>query len=373
MRAVPTRSLRPFVLASALAWAGCVGAASAQPIVAFGDSLSDTGNVLAFSQSPLAQALGFTPRPDAPWYQPGQFTNGTIGTGGLSTTTAYTQGNWLNVLADRLGRERPMAAGLTPDIAPMGSNYAWGGAQANEGSLLPPLDVQVGFYLNGPNAPTPSTPPTPGTPPTLYTFWLGGNDLVNAAEAPGATPASIAAAGANAITALRTQIQRLTTAAGSAESVDVLWPNLPSLDRTPAGAALDPALRDALALASADFRVAQLQAASELRLSNPSLNLLTLDVYTLFNQILDDPAAYGLIDVATPVLDAPDFTQPGAFVPTLNVPSDANPDQYAFWDSLHPTAHMHALIGEAAARLVPAPGVVSALALVGVVSIRRRR
>lgn len=370
MRAVPPRSLRPFVLASALALAGCVGGAWAQPIIAFGDSLSDTGNVLAFSQSPLAQALGFTPRPDAPWYQPGQFTNGTIGTGGLSTTTAYTQGNWLNVLADRLGRERPQAAGLTPDITPLGTNYSWGGAQANEGSLLPPLDVQVGFYLNGPNAPLSSEPAPTGT---LYTFWLGGNDLINAAEAPGATPASVAAAGANAITALRTQIQRLTTAAGNAQSVNVLWPNLPSLDRTPAGAALDPALREALALASADFRVAQLQAASELRLFNPSLNLMTLDVYTLFNQILDDPAAYGLIDIATPVLDAPDFTQPGPFVPTLNVSSDANPDQYAFWDSLHPTAHMHALIGEAAARLVPAPGAASLLALAGVVSIRRQR
>lgn len=348
---------------------GAIGAcvlaasASAQPIVVFGDSLSDTGNVLAFSQSPLAQALGFTPRPDAPWYQPGQFTNGTIGTAGLATTT-YTQGNWVNVLADRLGRDRPQAAGLTPDITPLGTNYAWGGAQANEGSLLPPLTTQVGFYLNGPASPSPDT---------LFTFWLGGNDLVNAAKAPGATPASIAAAGANAITALRTNIQAVTTAAAATDNqVDVLWVNLPALDRTPEGAALDPTLRDALAHASADFRLAQLTAASDLRLANPSLNLLTLDVYTLFNQILDNPASYGLIDVTTPILDAPDFTQPGPFAPSLNVPITANPDQYAFWDSLHPTAHMHALIGHAAANLVPAPGLVPILMIAGILATRRR-
>jgi phospholipase/lecithinase/hemolysin len=346
--------------------AACVAAgfASAQPIVVFGDSLSDTGNVLAFSQSPLAQALGFTPRPDAPWYQPGQFTNGTIGTAGLATT-AYTQGTWVNVLADRLGRDRPQAAGLTPDITPLGTNYAWGGAQASEGSLLPPLATQVGFYLNGPASPAPDT---------LYTFWLGGNDLINAAKAPDATPASIAAAGANAITALQTNIQAVTTAASATDNqIDVLWANLPALDRTPEGAALSPQLRDALAAASADFRLAQLTAASDLRLANPSLNLLTLDVYTLFNQILDNPASYGLIDVTTPVLDAPDFTQAGPFLPSLNVPITANPDQYAFWDSLHPTAHMHALIGHAAANLVPAPGVASLLAFVGILATPRRR
>lgn len=349
------------------AMAACVltaAASSAQPIVVFGDSLSDTGNVLAFSQSPLAQALGFTPRPDAPWYQPGQFTNGTFGSAGLAPTT-YTQGNWVNVLADRLGRDRPQAAGLTPDITPLGTNYAWGGAQASEGSLLPPLTTQVGFYLNGPAAPAPDT---------LFTFWLGGNDLINAAKAPDATPASIAAAGASAISALRTNIQAVTTAAAVSDTqVDVLWANLPSLDRTPEGAALDPSLRDALAHASADFRLAQLTAASDLRATNASLNLLTLDVYALFNQILDNPASYGLVNVTTPILDAPDFTQAGPFAPSLNVPLTANPDQYAFWDSLHPTAHMHALIGEAAANLVPAPGLASLLAFVGILATRRPR
>lgn len=368
----PTSPVRHSARALAVVLVAASAPAFAQPIVVFGDSLSDTGNVLAFSQSPLAQALGFTPRPDAPWYQPGQFTNGPLGPDGiggsasLSNTTAYTQGNWVNVLADRLGRDRPQAAGLTPDVLPLGTNYAWGGAQASEGSLLPPLTTQVGFYLNGPTSPASAT---------LFTFWLGGNDLINAAKAPGATPASIAAASTNAITALRTNIQAVTTASSSSnpsDPVDVLWVNLPSLDRTPEGAALDPTLRAALAQATADFRLAQLTAAADLRAANASLNLLTLDVYSLFNQILDNPASYGLIDVTTPILDAPDFTQPGPFLPTLNVPITANPDHYAFWDSLHPTAYMHALIGEAAANLVPAPGVASLLAFVGILAARRR-
>lgn len=370
------RVRRAAVMSAVVGAAMVVGVAvpaMAQPIVVFGDSLSDTGNILAFSSSPEAGVLGFTPRPTTPWYRPGQFTNG-AGSAGLSSTQ-YTQGNWVNVLADRLGQARPAAAGLEPDVAPTGTNYAWGGALASDNSLLPSAGLQVSFYING---------RAPGTLPSasLYTFWLGGNDLINAASAPGATPATIAAAGAGAMAAMRASIQTLITAIdpGPTRQANILWANLPSLDRTPAGLALPANLRAALAHACSDFAAAQVQAAAELRAIgagaggvNPNVNLVTFDVWSIFNQVLDAPASFGLVDTSTPILINTAFTQPGPFVPALNVPSAANPDQYVFWDDLHPTSRMHSLLGEAAAAVIPAPSAAGMMVCGLVVVARCRR
>lgn len=361
--------------------AGLVAVAASAPalgqrIVVFGDSLSDTGNVLAFSQTPLAAGLGFTPRPAHPWYEPGQFTNGATGNAGLRATR-FTQGSWVNVFADRLGTARPAASGLAPDTTPAGSNFAWGGAQANEGSLLPPVATQVGFYLAASSRPGTTIPRSPDT---IHAFWLGGNDLLNAARASGATPASIAAAGSAAMAAMRDSIQTLVDATGSTGGagggpgrVRVLWANVPSLDRTPLGASLPLDLRSALRDASLAFRAQQGVEAALLRASNPGLELATLDVFDVFEDVLADPAAFGVTNVTTPILATTDFTVPGPFTPTLNVGLDADPDRYAFWDDLHPTARMHALIGERAAMVIPAPGVAGLLALSGWVVMAGRR
>jgi phospholipase/lecithinase/hemolysin len=364
--------------------AGLIAVAASAPalgqrIVVFGDSLSDTGNVLAFSQTPLAAGLGFTPRPTAPWYEPGQFTNGVTGGAGLRATR-FTQGSWVNVFADRLGTARPAASGLAPDTAPTGSNFAWGGAQASEGSLLPPVATQVGFYLSASAQPGTTIPRSPDT---IHAFWLGGNDLLNAARASGATPASVAAAGNAAMAAMRESIQTLVDAAGSSGGgggsgggqgrVRVLWANVPSLDRTPLGASLPLDVRTALRDASVAFRAQQGVEAALLRAANPGLELATLDVFGVFEEVLADPAAFGVENVTTPILATTDFTVPGPFSPTLNVGLDADPDRYAFWDDLHPTARMHALIGERAAMVIPAPGVAGLLALGGWVVIARRR
>lgn len=340
-----------------------VAAGLAQPIVVFGDSLSDTGNILALSASAQGQLLGFTPRPTSPWYAPGQFTNGPTGNAGLPATQ-FTQGAWVNVLADRLGRPRPVAAGLAADVAPLGTNYAWGGALASGDTLLPGVSTQVGLYVAGRSV-VPST--------SIYTFWLGGNDLINAAQAPGATPASVAAAGTLALAGMRASIQGLASVLDPAHPASILWANMPALDRTPVGLTLPAALRGALAQASTDFRVGQLEAIAQLRATTPTLNLVALDVYAIFNQVLDSPGAFGITSTTTPVINSPDFTQPGPFNPTLNVAAGTSPDQYVFWDSLHPTSRMHALIGERAALLIPTPHAASLLVLGGLWSVRRRR
>jgi phospholipase/lecithinase/hemolysin len=356
-------SLAVWFLAPALGLPALTPQASAQPIVVFGDSLSDTGNILALSQSPQGVLLGFTPRPTSPWYAPGQFTNGPTGNAGLPATQ-FTQGAWVNVLADRLGRPRPVAAGLAADVAPLGTNYAWGGALAADDTLLLGVATQVGLYVAG-RTRVPSN--------AIHTFWLGGNDLINAARAPGATPAQVAAAGTAALSAVRASIQGLVSVLDPAQPANIIWANMPALDRTPAALTLPAQLRTALAQASLSFRTAQLEAIEQLRAARPTLNLVSLDVYTLFGQVLDTPGAFGITNTTTPILSTTDFTLPGPFNPTRNVPLGTSPDTHAFWDDLHPTSRMHALIGEQAALIIPAPHAAAPLALGLLIATRRRR
>ena len=270
------------------------------------------------------------------------------------------------VFADTLGRTRPASVGLDPANNPQGTNYAWGGAQASAtgGSLLlPSVGQQVNSYING-RGNIPNNP--------LYVFWAGGNDLLNAATAAGATPASINAAKDNAIAALKSSIQRLFDRIDPNQPAQVLWANLPSLDRVPAAAALPANLRTALRDASAAFALEQGQAITDLVEPVANRYIYGLDIYGLFNQILDNPAAYGFANTTNPVIVTPDFARPGPFNPTLAVPPGTNPDGFVFWDPIHPTSHVHALIGNAAAAVIPAPGV-GVFAAVGLLAARRRR
>jgi phospholipase/lecithinase/hemolysin len=253
-----------------------------------------------------------------------------------------------------------------PGLRPLGTNYAWGGALAGgPGDLIPNAPAQVGAYLNT---------ATPGSvaPGTLYTFWFGGNDLLNAAQAPGATPASIAAAGQAALTASTASINGLLTGTAGVSGRAVLWWDMAPVDLTPAGLALAAPLRQALSQATLDFRTGQLLAAGQLAATHNVL-LVTPSSRALFDAVLANPASFGVSNTTDPILLNTAFTQPGPFVPTLNVPLMTNPDTYAFWDDLHPTARMHALIGQAAIAAIPTPGGVMILAPLAVFGARRRR
>ena len=91
------------------------------------------------------------------------------------------------------------------------------------------------------------------------------------------------------------------------------------------------------------------------------MNIHTLDVYGMFNQILAHPSDYGFDNITDPAMSTP----------------GANPDRYLFWDTIHPTAAGHEVLAEAAAQSlgVPEPST-WALLVVGTVvwlAVRRRR
>src|SRR5271166_1435683 len=95
-------------------------------IVAFGDSLSDTGNTYL--------AYGYPPSP--PYYQ-GHYSNGPI---------------WLEYLAGQLG----VAAPTPSQGKPAGTDYAWGFAQTGpeytttplpSNPMVPNIGTQISTYL----------------------------------------------------------------------------------------------------------------------------------------------------------------------------------------------------------------------------------
>lgn len=119
----------------------------------FGDSLSDTGNI-------LASTLGFFP-PDPPYFD-GRFSNGPV---------------WAEYLADQLGLV-VVPNGSNPNVI-NGNNFAFGGAEAANDvpiwpiGVIPSVQNQVSFFAAA-----------AGTVPAdaLYAVWGGGNDLRFAAN-----------------------------------------------------------------------------------------------------------------------------------------------------------------------------------------------
>lgn len=135
---------------------------------------------------------------------------------------------------------------------------------------------------------------------------------------------------------------------------------MPDIGLTPFGLAsgIAPQLTDISIFFNASLHsmVAALSAA------DPGLNLIEFDTFALFNSIVNDPAAYGFSNVTQPCLS-------GFAV-------CANPAEYLFWDSVHPTTQAHQLIGDLflARSTVPEPPMFALMlvALLGVYASRRR-
>lgn len=248
--------------------------------------------------------------PGSPPYYAGRFSNGPV---------------WVEILADELGLPAP-----TPSFTG-GDNYAFGGARSGTGYLfgfLPNVGTQVDDYL------TSHTP----APTDLITYLAGANDLFN-----GVSPAIAAVNVAADLTQL-----------ASAGAKHLLVANLPPLGKTPAHLGMaDGPLLDAQTLT---FNL-QLAATLDTFESQYDVTIYRLDIHAMFGELLTHPGDYGLTNVTQPALGAGNVVVP-------------NPDDYLFWDTVHPTRVGHALLGAYAFTLVPEP-TASAVFLIAVVLSRR--
>jgi phospholipase/lecithinase/hemolysin len=292
-------------LAAAFAWASAPASAYTA-LFAFGDSLSDAGNLFIEDKGTL---------PLAPYYD-GHFSNGPT---------------WVEDLSVRLG-----LGTLTPSLAG-GNDFAFGGAQTGATDINPAnplgndLPEQVAAYAQ--------RHPTP-VPGALYTLDIGANDIRAALQdyASDAIPLT-------EVTAVVAQAE-----ANTVEAIDDLYAlgarsliffgvqnlgNTPRFDGTPLQSLADQF--------SQSFDAAVLGG-----LSAPDadgLKVFDLQPAAMFAKIKADPGAYGFVNVTDPCWTG-NFTNPSSG--TLCSPTLAGQDTYLYWDQAHPTAAGHRIIAEVA-------------------------
>jgi outer membrane lipase/esterase len=288
---------RTLLAASMLALCMAAPAQAAAPfsaIYSFGDSLSDVGNVYAYTGNAY---------PPSPPYAPGVFSNGPI---------------WNQVLSTKLG----LGAQLPSLLG--GTNYAWGGATIVNPSPLPPntppslVDQVTQFTtLYALGAPTNA----------LYTFSIGANDLLGLLGS-GLSYNDMAAYAYQLALVVAGEAQALYAAGAP----NLVLFDVPDLGVTPYITSQGKtAIQNAKAL-SAYFDA---QVLADLQpLAAGGMTIIDLNTFKLIDDAVNHPAKYGFTDTTDSCLT------------TISVCS--NPDNYLFWDDLHPTAAGQALIGQQA-------------------------
>ena len=212
-------------------------------------------------------------------------------------------------LAAGLGLPAPARRTRRADYASADAGTALSG-YAHNGS--PNIGTQITAYL--------------GTHPAidgdqLFVIWGGTNDF-----GPHST-SDPAAAVAN----LTAEISELARVGAK----QFLVPNLMPLGEVPSIRKLGPqamARYDALAV---QFN-SQLAAAEDHLDASLGVKIHQLDVYGLVEQVIANPVEFGITDV-TDQAKSGDEGDPGVVVP--------NPDQYLFWDNIHPTETFQRLLG----------------------------
>lgn len=284
-------------------------------IVVFGDSLSDPGNAFALlgkANTPPYDSLDQLLVPDMPYAKGGHhFSNGAT---------------WVEQLARPMG----LAGTTRPAFQWSGieaTNYAVGGARAHEDGINVDLRFQVNTFLNSFSGVAPSD--------ALYVVEFGSNDIRDALVA-GINGGAILT---EALTAIGNNIGVLY-AAGARK---FLICNAPDLSLTPAILTLDritPGVRQFARLLTVSYN----SGLNDLLWSMtglPGIEIVSIDFFQLLNNVVAEPATFGLktVDKACVMPNTPPF-------------ACKTPDDFLFWDGLHPTKAVHAIISQEAAFLL---------------------
>lgn len=288
-------------------------AVSFSNIYAFGDSLTDTGNVDNTADSP---PINFPiPFPPPPYYE-GHFSNGPV---------------WIESLASKLELTvSPSTKG--------GNNFAYGGAESGTENVLnkdyplifeknPLLGLQQevqGFIEE--------LPSQGADPNALYTVWAGANDYLGGGQT---TDTETVGNLLDAVISLN-----------DAGAKNILVVNLPDLGKIPS-TRNDPESAFLTALSQQHNSDLALELATLSQGRGSSINIIPLDVYSTFEAIIADPEKYGFTNVTESCLNLT--------TNTLCSEEKSVQDQYFSWDGLHPTEAGHDLIAEAAFKAVPEP------------------
>lgn len=303
-------------------------------IYVFGDSLSDTGNVFNITTfaNTLAPTIPIDP-PSPPYYQ-GRYSNGPV---------------WVDYLANDLGLSLtpstelavPFPITITP-TGELGVNFNFGGATTTQSINFAFGGAQTGLSNTG-------DPRLPGVRAEIQGFT---NDLMVANQSADPNALYIVwAAGSNDYSGdfleptvpIENLLTGLTTLA-SAGARTIMVPNLPDLGRTARAIRLGTEESARLTALTEAHNSALATVLDDLSEEFPDINIIPLDVNSIFNDGLENPGEFGFTNVTEACLDLSTSTL------------CTNPNEYLFWDEIHPTTAAHAIVGELAfAALTPEP------------------
>lgn len=288
-----------------------VTAAPFSNIYFFGDSLTDTGNVTKVYESVAKPPGAPAVIPGPPYDAQGRASNGPL---------------YADVLAGGLGfQAQPSAAG--------GNNFAFGGARTRYQLFGPPflgIADQVTQFRAQSGAADPSA---------LYVLWAGSNNLqdIFLRRTTDVLGQPIPTVGQTL-----GDIGSMVSGLYAEGARNLLVPNVANLGRVPRVSELGGAPAQAAATALVQgFNSGLDTLLGDLQASNPGLNIIRFDTFSTFEAIVANAPAYGLLNTTDRCYTGDDtgFTGGGAVC--------ARPDQYLFWDGIHPTTVAHNILGQA--------------------------
>ncbi len=325
-------------------------ASSFSQFYVFGDSLSDTGNLFNATGGLVNPETAIPPSPP---YAPGRFSNGDI---------------WVDFVADEIGLTPTTFIPPQASIPTQGVNFAVSGSSSGlDNALVPDSGLpgvlgQVGLFTQNLQANNQQADPN-----ALYTVWGGANDyLFGGVTDPNQTVNNLS----NAI--------GLLTQAG-AKNIAVF--NIPDLGQIPAALATNTsAPLTQLTLAHNALLEQTLDGFN----GNSNVNIIPVDVNSLFNQVVENPGKFGfsqdpasscVVGVVGDIID--DCQNPQGIVFSEAI----NPNEFIFFDTFHPTSKSHRLVADLTLsaikhETVPEPStVLSTLAFgaIGTIGVLKRK
>lgn len=291
-------------------------------VIVFGDSLSDDGNIAHRARD----TVGFSYPSSNFNYSDYRFTDDT----NTSPAANLYVGTWHEQLEKTF-----LGLAIAKNSLDGGTDYAFGGATTKDGTqdrtivnnpfpfgggdftiTIDNMGKQVADYLGS----------HPADPNALYVIWGGGNDLFDNDSAQSVVDAA-------------NRVGGLITRLANAGARNFLVPNVPPLGAVPNSFG-DPTRVAELDFASFSYRAWLYSVINSVTNGfaqrGITIHVYDLDVWLNLIRVLGQPAKYNFVDTTDPAQGA----------------SGVNPDQYLFWDDIHPTTAGHHELANEANRLL---------------------
>jgi phospholipase/lecithinase/hemolysin len=295
-------------------------------LVVFGDSLSDTGRIYKIFSDAHKIIPAIPVFPKSPPYYQGRFSNGLVWSENLAATMHVPLDNYA------------MGGSWVESFWQSGIPFPW--------SVDTLMDSYLMEHLLDKNKAN-----------HLYVIWGGGNDYLSDRR-------DVDRATSQTVSSIKRYMEKLVTF--GATHIVVL--NLPDLGAIPEARSHGVDFAAHLTMLTQMHNMKLTVVLADERRAHPKVSFLLVDSYAYMQSVLNDPAKFQLKNVKdacytgsiklsassdlqaaneqmkTDIMQNPSLREAYQTSTSLDPQVCANPDDYLFWDGIHPTAAMHKLI-----------------------------